>query len=192
MLSAPQPCRQRMQKEGSVLHEPLPQTVEKLLRKSLGVPDPRARLRREAWNETDLTTVKHPKFTQQTSQLHRGVRRSSAQTADMGWGDPRQKQLSFDTNKNPKTTPVEGPSSASSKWGVTPPPDGTAAIMAKLRAGFQAIDSFFDAMGSRLSRMNERINLQATRMDGTERRISKVEDGSIDTKKCLERELNTF
>ncbi|KAJ1179357.1 hypothetical protein NDU88_004591 [Pleurodeles waltl] len=56
----------------------------------------------------------------------------------------------------------EGPSSASSELGATPPPDGTAAIM----ADFQAINSRFDALDSRLSRMNERIDQQAIRLDG--------------------------
>ncbi|KAJ1185778.1 hypothetical protein NDU88_002565 [Pleurodeles waltl] len=105
-------------------------------------------------------------------------------------GDPKQKQLSFDNNKTPKTFPIKGPTSASSERGATPKPDSTADIMAELRADFRAIDSRFDALDSRLGHMNKRIDLQATRMDGAEPRISEVEDGCINTKKRLERVIH--
>ncbi|KAJ1126052.1 hypothetical protein NDU88_004465 [Pleurodeles waltl] len=73
---------------------------------------------------------------------------------------------------------MEGPMPANSEQGAasTPPPDGTAAIMAKLWAGFQAIGPRIDALDARLNLMNESIDLQAARMDGAERRILDVED----------------
>ncbi|KAJ1171001.1 hypothetical protein NDU88_002872 [Pleurodeles waltl] len=103
----------------------------------------------------------------------------------MGRGHPRQKQLSFDTNRTPKKAPMDGSTSADSQRGATsaPPPDGAEAIMAELWVGFQAIDSHFDTLDTRLNRMNECLDCQATRMDGAKCRTSNVEDGCAVTPK---------
>ncbi|KAJ1176532.1 hypothetical protein NDU88_001810 [Pleurodeles waltl] len=62
-------------------------------------------------------------------------------------------------------------------------PDVTPVIMTKLNAGFQAIDLRLDTLATRLDRMNELIDRHATRLDGTERQISEVEDSHTDTQK---------
>ncbi|KAJ1194032.1 hypothetical protein NDU88_003327 [Pleurodeles waltl] len=75
-----------------------------------------------------------------------------------GRGDPKQKQLSFDTTKTPRRQHADdaadhGPTSNAA---CDLPLDGAAIIMAELKAGFKTINSRFDSLTMQLHRMNER------------------------------------
>lgn len=101
----------------------------------------------------------------------------------MGRGDPKQKQLSFET-----TMTFQLPRSPLGSEGVPdqatadPPLDGTVAIMSELCAGFRAIDSSCDSLTHRFDTMNERLEHHGTRIEGAEHKISQVQDHTTTTK----------
>ncbi|KAJ1083453.1 hypothetical protein NDU88_003612 [Pleurodeles waltl] len=59
--------------------------------------------------------------------------------------------------------------------------------MMELCAGFQAIDTRFNALGACLDQIDERLDRHATRLDGEEHRLSGLKDGSAQSLKRLEK-----
>ncbi|KAJ1199199.1 hypothetical protein NDU88_003037 [Pleurodeles waltl] len=94
--------------------------------------------------------------------------------------------LSFESGKTPQR---RGPAYWDPGAGITSnlTPDTSTEIMAELRADFSTINSQVDSLTQRFDSMNERLDRHATRLRGTERRISEVEDSHANMQKWLER-----
>ncbi|KAJ1171407.1 hypothetical protein NDU88_003269 [Pleurodeles waltl] len=106
----------------------------------------------------------------------------------MECGDPRQKQLSFESAKMAQrqhSLPADTEPLLSGAFSSSI--DGTGAIMAELHGGFQAIDSCFDLLANCLDRMTEHLVFFTTRLEGTDHRTSEIEDRNMDALKRLEK-----
>ncbi|KAJ1089311.1 hypothetical protein NDU88_002462 [Pleurodeles waltl] len=67
------------------------------------------------------------------------------------------------------------------------PVDSTEAIMAELKAGFQAIDTRLDTLSDRFDNVSEHLDGHATRIEGGQTQNFKIEVGNVDALRCLER-----
>ncbi|KAJ1148318.1 hypothetical protein NDU88_001155 [Pleurodeles waltl] len=91
------------------------------------------------------------------------VMRMRDPTITMGLRDPKQKQLTFDAARDAwqhsSTSGVMGPPTDTEDGGTL---GDTARIMAKLRAGFRAIDARFDTLTNRFDWLNEHLDSRTT------------------------------